>query len=193
MILLSMVLSDKSLKEEIARGRLVIRPLSPLCLQPASLDVHLGRKLLIFPKADLPDLIDVKGPTEEFAHPVDIPGEDPFIFQSHSFVLASTLEHIELPDDIVGRLEGRSSLGRLGLLINTTAGYIAPGWKGNLTLELVNVAPVPITLYYGMKIGQISFLRLTTPVDRLYGDEVLGSKYQGQSDPIPSRLHQDFL
>jgi dCTP deaminase len=107
-------------------------------------------------------------------------------------VLASTLEDIGLPDDLVARLEGKSSLGRIGLLIHSTAGYVDPGWRGHLTLELSNVAKLPVTLYYGMKIGQISFLRLTTPVDRLYGAEGLGSKYQGQSEPTASRLYRDF-
>lgn len=123
---------------------------------------------------------------------VEIDDHKPFFLQPGEFVLASTLEDIALPDDIVGRLEGKSSLGRIGLLIHSTAGYVDPGWQGHLTLELSNVAKLPVTLYYGMKIGQISFIRLTSPADRLYGDEGLGSKYQGQAEPTASRYYQDF-
>jgi len=148
---LDMVLSDRTIKEEIARGRIIIEPLEPACIQPASVDVRLDRKLLVFRNWRPPFYIDVK--------------KD---------------------------LEGKSSLGRIGLLIHSTAGYVDPGWRGHLTLELSNVAKLPITLYYGMKIGQISFLRLTTAAERLYGDESLGSKYQGQTDPTASRFYQDF-
>ena len=108
------------------------------------------------------------------------------------FVLGSTLEHVEVPDDLVARLEGKSSLGRIGLLIHSTAGYVDPGWKGHLTLELSNVSKLPITLYHRMKIGQISFLRLTEPAERLYGSKELGSKYQGQQEPTASKIHEDF-
>ena len=108
------------------------------------------------------------------------------------FILGNTRETIHLPDDLVARLEGKSSLGRVGLVIHSTAGYIDPGWQGSLTLELTNVSNLPITLYYGMRIGQISFQRMTTEVDRPYGSSELGSRYQGQSDPTMSRLHLDF-
>jgi dCTP deaminase len=108
------------------------------------------------------------------------------------FVLGSTLEHIELPNDLVSRVEGKSSLGRLGLLIHSTAGYVDPGFKGHLTLELSNVSNLPITLYYGMKIGQLSYVRLSTDAEFPYGSPELGSKYQGQSDPTASKVHQDF-
>ena len=123
---------------------------------------------------------------------VEIEGDRAFMLHPGEFVLASTLEHIELPGDLVARLEGKSSLGRIGLLIHSTAGYVDPGWKGHLTLELSNVANLPVTLYQGMKIGQISYLRLSTPADNLYGDPVLGSKYQGQTEPTASRMHRDF-
>ena len=116
----------------------------------------------------------------------------PFILHPGEFVLGSTLENIELPDDLVARVEGKSSLGRLGLLIHSTAGYVDPGFKGHLTLELSNVANLPITLYYGMKIGQLSYVRLTTPAEFPYGSPELGSKYQGQVDATASRIHQDF-
>jgi len=187
-----MVLSDRTLKEEIARGRIVIEPLDPDCIQPASIDVRLDRKLLVFRTWRYPFYIDVKQSMDGLTELVEIEDETPFFLQPGEFVLASTLESITLPDDIVGRLEGKSSLGRIGLLIHSTAGYVDPGWRGNLTMELSNVAKLPITLYCGMKIAQISFLRLTSPAERVYGAEGLGSKYQGQSDPTPSRFYQNF-
>lgn len=188
----NMVLSDRTLKEEIAKGRIVIEPLDTDCIQPASIDVRLDRKLLVFRSWRYPFYIDVKQNTDGLTELVEIEDEKPFFLQPGEFVLASTLESITLPDDIVGRLEGKSSLGRVGLLIHSTAGYVDPGWRGHLTMELSNVAKLPITLYYGMKIAQISFLRLTSPAERVYGAEGLGSKYQGQSDPTPSRFYQDF-
>ena len=186
-----MVLSDRSIREELAKGRIRIVPLDDLCIQPASVDIHLDKKVLVFRNARRP-YIDVRESQEDILEPVEIVGNVPFILHPGEFVLASTLEHIEVPDDIVARLEGKSSLGRLGLIIHSTAGYVDPGWKGNLTLELTNVARLPITLYYGMEIGQISFLRLTTPVQRPYGSEELGSRYQGQQEPAPSRFYQNF-
>jgi len=187
-----MVLSDRTIKEEIARGRIVIEPLDQSCIQPASVDVHLDRKLLVFRSWRSPFYIDVKQNLENLTEIVEIEDEEPFFLQPGEFVLGSTFEDITIPDDIVGRLEGKSSLGRIGLLIHSTAGYVDPGWQGRLTLELSNVAKLPITLYYGMKIGQISFLRLTAAAERLYGDAGLGSKYQGQTEPTASRFYQDF-
>ncbi|KPJ53468.1 MAG: deoxycytidine triphosphate deaminase [Dehalococcoidia bacterium DG_18] len=187
-----MVLSDRTIKEEIARGRIVIEPLDPACIQPASVDVHLDSKLLVFRSWRSPFYIDVKQNLEDLTEIVEIEGENPFFLQPGEFVLASTVEDVTLPDDIVGRLEGKSSLGRIGLLIHSTAGYVDPGWQGRLTLELSNVAKLPITLYYGMKIGQISFLRLTAAAERLYGDVGLGSKYQGQTEATASRYYRDF-
>lgn len=187
-----MVLSDRTIREEITRGRIVIEPLDQSCIQPASVDVHLDRKLLVFRSWRYPFYIDVKQNLEDLTEIVEIEDEKPFFLQPGEFVLASTVEDVTLPDDIVGRLEGKSSLGRIGLLIHSTAGYVDPGWQGRLTLELSNVAKLPITLYYGMKIGQISFLRLTVAAERLYGDAGLGSKYQGQTEPTASRYYQDF-
>jgi dCTP deaminase len=186
-----MVLSDRSIKEEIKRGRIVIEPLDPASIQPASVDVHLDRKLLVFRNSRRP-YIDVRQRMDDLTEIVEIADDTPFILHPGEFVLASTREYIEVPEDIVARLEGKSSLGRMGLLIHSTAGYVDPGWKGHLTLELTNVARLPITLYYGMKIGQISFLKLSTPAERLYGSEALGSKYQGQREPTPSRYYEDF-
>jgi dCTP deaminase len=188
----AMVLSDRTIKEEIAKQRIIIEPLDMSCIQPASVDVHLDKKLLVFRSWRSPFYIDVKRNLEDLTELVEIDEDKPFFLQPGEFVLGSTLESITLPDDIVGRLEGKSSLGRIGLLIHSTAGYVDPGWQGHLTLELSNVAKLPITLYYGMKIGQISFLRLTSAAERLYGDEGLGSKYQGQVEPTASRYYQDF-
>ena len=188
-----MVLSDRTIRQEIDAGRIVVSPLGAGCIQPASVDVHLDDSILVFrnsrrPYIDIRQAQDGDGLTEM----VEIDSESPFMLHPGEFVLGSTVENIELPEDLVARLEGKSSLGRIGLLIHSTAGYVDPGWKGHLTLELSNVSNLPVTLYAGMKIGQISFLRLTTPAENLYGSEALGSKYQGQTVPTPSRIHRDF-
>jgi dCTP deaminase len=187
-----MVLSDRTIKEEIAKGRILIEPLDPSCIQPASVDVHLDKNLLVFKTRGNPFYIDVKQNMEDLTELVEIGEDKPFFLQPGEFVLVSTLESITLPDDIVGRLEGKSSLGRIGLLIHSTAGYVDPGWKGHLTLELSNVAKLPVTLYYKMRIAQISFLRLTSAAERPYGSEGLGSKYQGQNETTASRYYQNF-
>jgi len=188
-----MVLSDRTIKDEIARGRIIIEPLIPSCIQPASVDLHLDKKLLVFKPQRHPAYIDIRRSPDHLNEVVELDEDNAFFLNPGEFVLASTLESITLPDDIVGRLEGKSSLGRIGLLIHSTAGYVDPGWQGHLTIELSNVAKLPITLYYKMKIGQISFLGLTSPVDRLYGAAELGSKYQGQIEPTASKYHEDFV
>ena len=186
-----MVLSDHTIKEELAAGRIVIDPLGEGCIQPASVDLHLDRRLLLFRNSRRP-FIDVREDMSDLTEMEEIEADQPFMLHPGEFVLASTLEDIELPGDLVARLEGKSSLGRIGLLIHSTAGYVDPGWKGHLTLELSNVANLPVTLYYAMKIGQLSFLRLTTAADNLYGSPELGSKYQGQTEPTASRIYEDF-
>ncbi len=186
-----MVLSDRSIKEELAKGRIVIDPLGEGCIQPASVDVHLDRKVLAFRNSRRP-YIDVREDMADLTEMVEIDDDHPYMLHPGEFALASTLERIELPDDLVARLEGKSSLGRIGLLIHSTAGYVDPGWKGQMSLDLSFVTNLPITLYYGMKIGQISYTRLSTPAENLYGSEVLGSKYQGQTQPTPSRVFRDF-
>ncbi len=148
------------------------------------------RYFRVFHNARYP-FIDVKQAQEELTEEVEI-DDRPFILHPGEFVLGSTLERITLPDDLVARLEGKSSLGRLGLLIHSTAGFIDPGWDGHVTLELSNVANLPITIYYGMKIGQISFMQLSEPTSTPYGSSSLGSKYQGQRGPTPSRYWQNF-
>ena len=186
-----MVLSDRTIREELKNGNIVIDPLMEGCIQPASVDLHLGRSFLVFRNNHVP-YIDVRAMNETLTEQVTVGDDVPFMLHPGEFVLGSTLEHVEVPADLVARLEGKSSLGRVGLLIHSTAGYVDPGWKGRLTLELSNVSNLPITLYYRMKIGQISFLRLSTPAEHLYGSAELGSKYQGQQEPTPSRIQMDF-
>lgn len=186
-----MVLSDRTIREELAKGRLVIEPFDDSCIQPASVDLHLDRKFLVFNNFKRP-YIDVRVPSDDINDQVEIEDGVPFMLHPGSFVLAGILERVVLPDDLMGRLEGKSSLARLGLLIHSTAGFIDPGWDGRLTLELHNVFPIPLTLYYGMKIAHISFTRLTTCAENPYGSEKLGSKYQGQSGPVPSRAYLDY-
>ena len=186
-----MVLSDRDIRAEIAAGRIVIDPFIPEAVQPSSVDLHLDRRFRVFRNSRYP-YIDVRTDQPELTELVEIAGDDPFILHPGEFVLGSTLERVQLPNDLVARLEGKSSLGRLGLLIHSTAGYVDPGWEGNLTLELSNVANLPITLYDGMKIGQISFQRLSSPAEVGYGDASIGSKYRGQRDPTASLYHRDF-
>ena len=186
-----MVLSDRTIKEEMRHGRLAIDPLGEGCVQPASVDLRLDKFFRVFRIHRRP-YIDVSLPMEDLTELVEVDDGIPFIIAPGEFVLASTMESISLPDDLVARLDGKSSLGRLGLLIHATAGYVDPGFSGKLTLELSSVAKMPIAIYYGMKVCQISFLRLSAPAERLYGDPSLGSKYQGQVGPTPSRAFQDF-
>lgn len=186
-----MVLSDRTIREELASGRLVITPLEDGCIQPASVDLHLDRRILTFRSAALP-YVDVRQPLNGLTESAEVGEKDPFFVQPGEFLLISTLEHLELPNDIVGRLEGKSSLARIGLLVHSTAGYVDPGWKGKLTMQMTNVGRLPITLYARMRIAQITFLRLTTPAERPYGSDGLGSKYQGQKDPTASRYHENF-
>lgn len=186
-----MILSDRTIREELAAGRIVIDPLDQSCIQPSSVDLRLDRFFRVFLNHTMP-VIDVKRNLTELTQLIEISGEDSFILHPGEFVLASTYETVTLPDDLAGRIEGKSSLGRLGLLTHSTAGFVDSGWSGHLTLELSNVANLPITLYPGMKIGQISFFRMTTPADVPYGSAQVGSKYQGQQGPTPSRYWENF-
>ena len=186
-----MILSDKTIREEIDAGRIVIEPLDKDCIQPSSVDLHLDRYFRVFLNHTM-RVIDVKEDQEELTELVEIGEDDSFVLHPGEFVLGSTSERVTLPTDLVARLEGKSSLGRLGLLIHSTAGFVDAGWDGHLTLELSNVANLPIALYPGMKIGQISFLRMTTPADAPYGSAAVGSKYQGQRGPTPSRYFENF-
>jgi dCTP deaminase len=184
------VLSDRTIRRLLDEGRIQIDPYDASLLQPSSVDVRVDRYFRVFHNARYP-FIDVREPQEDLTELVEADSE-PFILHPGEFVLGSTLERIRLPDDLVARLEGKSSLGRLGLLIHSTAGFIDPGWDGHVTLELSNVANLPITIYPGMKIGQLSFVQLSEPAESPYGSGGLGSKYQGQKGPTPSRYWQNF-
>jgi len=187
----SVVLSDRTIKRLVEEGRIGIDPYDEALMQPSSLDVRVDRYFRVFRNSRYP-FIDVKQAQEELTELVEVDGEEAFILHPGEFVLGSTLERVTLPDDLVARLEGKSSLGRLGLLIHSTAGFIDPGWDGHVTLELSNVANLPITIYPEMKIGQLSFVQLSEPAETPYGSGELGSKYQGQQGPTPSRYYRNF-
>jgi dCTP deaminase len=184
-----MILSDRTIREAIDAGTIVIDPFDEQCIQPSSIDLHVDSQFRVFANSRYA-YIDVKDEMPDLTELVEVKPDEAFILHPGEFVLGSTLERVALPDDLVARLEGKSSLGRLGLLIHSTAGYVDPGWDGYLTLELSNVANLPITLYPGMKIGQISFFQLTTPAETPYGSA--GNKYQGQRGPTASRFYRDF-
>ena len=186
-----MILSDRSIREALDAGRIVIDPLDEGAVQPSSVDLRLWHGFRVFRNHSLGH-IDVKQDLSELTTLVVADDDDPFILHPGEFVLGATLERIALADDLVARLEGKSSLGRLGLLIHSTAGFVDPGFDGQLTLELSNVSNLPITLYPGMRIGQISFQLMTTPAERPYGSGELGSKYHGQRGPVPSRYWENF-
>ena len=186
-----MVLSDRTIRALIDEGRIEIDPYDPGLLQPSSVDVRVDRYFRVFRNSRYP-FIDVKAEQEGLTEIVEVENDEPFILHPGEFVLGSTLERVRLPDDLVARLEGKSSLGRLGLLIHSTAGFIDPGWNGHVTLELSNVANLPVTIYPEMKIGQISFVQLSEPAETPYGTGEIGSKYQGQRGPTPSRYWQNF-
>ena len=185
------VLADRDIRAELESGRVRIEPYDAVDLQPSSVDLHLDRSFRVF-RNNRYAYIDVRQSQPDLTELLAIRDDEPFILHPGEFVLGQTVEWVELPDDLVARLEGKSSLGRLGLLIHSTAGYVDPGWRGNLTLELSNVASLPIALYQGMRIGQISFFRMSSPVERPYGSAGLRSKYQGQSQPTASAFHRDF-
>jgi dCTP deaminase len=184
-----MILSDRDIREQIGSGRITIDPFDAACVQPSSVDLHVDDQFRVFANSRYP-FIDVRQEMPDLTELVEVKPDEAFILHPGEFVLGSTLERVRIPDDLVARLEGKSSLGRLGLLIHSTAGYVDPGWDGYLTLELSNVANLPITLYPGMKIGQISFFQLTSPAETPYGRA--GNKYQGQRGPTASRFFRDF-
>lgn len=186
-----MILSDRSIAEALASGRLVIEPIGEDALQPASIDIRLDREFRVF-RQHRRAYIDVREPVDDLTDVERVADDEPFVLHPGEFVLGSTLERVKLGNDIVARVEGKSSLGRLGLLVHATAGYVDPGWDGHLTMELSNVSNLPVRLYYGMKIGQLSFAGLTTPADRPYGAPGLHSKYQGQTGPTASRGYLDY-
>ncbi|ACU53027.1 deoxycytidine triphosphate deaminase [Acidimicrobium ferrooxidans DSM 10331] len=185
-----MILSDRSLRDALAAGRISVDPLSPGAIQPSSIDLRLDALFRVFRNYSAGHL-DLAAIPDDLTELVEVPFGRAFMLHPGEFVLGSTIEHVRVGEDLVARLEGKSSLGRLGLLIHSTAGFIDPGFEGHVTLELSNVAQLPITLYPGMRVGQISFLQMTSPAEHPYGSAALASKYQGQRGPTPSRYHLD--
>ena len=183
-----MILSDRGIRDALETKQLIIDPLDPKAIQPVSVDLTLGNSLRVF-RSDRYPLIDVKQELPNLTDLVTIDEINPFILHPSAFALGITHELIQLPDNLMGRLDGKSSLGRLGLLVHSTAGFIDPGFRGRLVLEFSNVAPLPITLYAGMPIAQLSFYMLSSPVEHAYGHRALGSKYQDQNEPTPSRYY----
>ncbi len=190
--LAGVLLSDRDIRAEIASGRLGIDPFDDTLVQPSSVDVRLDNLFRVFNNTRYTH-IDPAQQQDELTSLVQPTDGEPFVLHPGEFVLGSTLESCTLPGDLAGRLEGKSSLGRLGLLTHSTAGFIDPGFSGHITLELSNVANLPITLWPGMKIGQLCLLRLTSPAEHPYGSAAVGSKYQGQRGPTPSRSYLNFI
>ena len=186
-----MLLSDRDIRSEIEAGRVKVEPFEKAMIQPSSVDVRLDRFFRVFENHKY-EVIDPSKEQPELTREVAVSGDDHFILHPGEFVLASTYEVITLPDDIAGRLEGKSSLGRLGLLTHSTAGFIDPGFSGHITLELSNVANLPVKLFPGMKIGQLCLIRLSSPAEHPYGSAVYGSRYQGQRGPTPSKSWLNF-
>jgi len=185
------LLSDRDILAEIHDKRIVVDPYDEAMVQPSSIDFRLDRYFRVFENHRYPH-IDPAADQSDLTRMVEPVGEEPFILHPGEFVLGSTLEVVTLPDDLAARVEGKSSLGRLGLLTHATAGFVDPGFSGHVTLELANVATLPIKLYPGMKIGQFCFFRLTSPSEHPYGSAKYGSRYQGQRGPTPSRSFQNF-
>lgn len=186
-----MLLSDRDIRAEIEAGRVRLDPFEAVMVQPSSVDVRMDRFFRVFENHKYPH-IDPAEEQPDLTRLVEVDGGEPFVLHPGEFVLASTYEVLSLPDDIAARLEGKSSLGRLGLLTHSTAGWIDPGFSGHVTLELSNVATLPIKLWPGMKIGQMCLFRLTSAAEHPYGSEVYGSRYQGQRGPTPSRSYLNF-
>lgn len=186
-----MILSDRSLREALKTEHIRIDPLDESCIQPSSIDLKVSNLFRVF-RNHTAGIIDLKQDLEELTELIEIPVDGVFMLHPGEFVLGSTQERVAVPPDLVARIEGKSSLGRLGLLIHSTAGFIDAGFDGHITLELANVASLPITIYPHMKIGQLSFMQMTTPADNPYGSGPSGSKYQGQRGPTPSRYFENF-
>jgi dCTP deaminase len=185
------LLSDRDILAEIDAKRISVEPYDESMIQPSSIDFRLDRYFRVFENHRYPH-IDPAADQSDLTRVVEADGEEPFILHPGEFVLGSTYEVVSLPDDVAARVEGKSSLGRLGLLTHATAGFVDPGFSGHVTLELANVATLPIKLYPGMKIGQLCFFRLSSPAEHPYGSEKYGSRYQGQRGPTPSRSYANF-
>lgn len=186
-----MLLSDRDIRAEVASGRVVLEPFDPAMVQPSSVDVRLDRWFRLFDNHKYA-VIDPAAEQPELTRLVEVPPDEPFVLHPGEFVLGSTYEQVTLPDDVAARLEGKSSLGRLGLLTHSTAGFVDPGFSGHVTLELSNVATLPIMLWPGMKVGQLCFFRLSSAAERPYGSTAAGSRYQGQRGPTASRSWLNF-
>lgn len=186
-----MLLSDGDIRKQLQEGRIGLEPLNLELLQPSSIDVRLDRFFRLFDNHKYP-FIDPREQQDELTRFVEVQSDEAFILHPGEFVLGSTFEYVSLPNDIAARLEGKSSLGRLGLLTHSTAGFVDPGFQGHVTLELSNVATLPIKLWPGMKIGQLCFFQLSSPSENPYGSEKYGSRYQGQRGPTASRSHMNF-
>ena len=186
-----MLLSDRDIKREIEAGRVKVEPFDSAMIQPSSVDVRLDRFFRVFENHKY-SYIDPSIEQPDLTRMVEVPADEEFILHPGEFVLASTYEVITLPDDVAGRLEGKSSLGRLGLLTHSTAGFIDPGFSGHITLELSNVANLPVKLFPGMKIGQLCLIKLSSAAEHPYGSAVYGSRYQGQRGPTPSKSWLNF-
>ncbi|MBB4735916.1 dCTP deaminase [Micrococcus cohnii] len=186
-----MLLSDRDIRSEIEAGRVALDPFDPSFVQPASLDVRLDRHFRLFDNHRYAH-IDPAQEQDELTRLVEVDPDEPFVLHPGEFVLGSTYEQVSLPADVAARLEGKSSLGRLGLLTHSTAGFIDPGFTGHVTLELSNMATLPIKLWPGMKVGQLCFFRLSSPAEHPYGSGPHGNRYQGQRGPTASRSHLNF-
>jgi dCTP deaminase len=187
-----MLLSDQDIFEQVRTERVKLEPYSPDLLQPASYDVRLDRWFRLFDNHRY-GVIDPAEDQHELTHRFTPELGEPFILHPGEFVLGATLEVVGLPDNLAARLEGKSSLGRLGLLTHSTAGFIDPGFEGQITLELSNVATLPIKLWPGMKIGQLCFFEMTSPAERPYGAGASFSRYQGQRGPTASQSWRNFI
>ena len=185
-----MILSDVDIKKEIKSKRLVISPLDLKAIQQASLDLKMAAEFRVF-KNSIKPYLDVKEPADEFMELIKIKKGDPIIIHPGEFLLGTTVEKVKIPNDLVAQLNGRSSLGRLGIIVHATAGFIDPGFEGRITLEITNIANLPIALYPGMRIGQLAFIKLSSPSQNPYSPK-RGSKYSGQVGPTTSRIWKDF-
>ena len=190
-MVLGVILSDRDLLAEINKGSIIIEPFDPACVQPSSIDVKVSNLFRVF-RNHSAAVLDVKKDLTDLMELVEVPEGEAFMLHPGEFALGSTLERVGVPNNLVARVEGKSSLGRLGLVIHSTAGFIDAGFDGHVTLELANLANLPITLYPNMKIGQISFIKMTSPAENPYGSGAKGSKYQGQRGPTPSRYFENF-
>ena len=188
-----MILSDRDIRERLARGDLVVDPLDDpdVQVQPASIDLRLGNEFLAFRNPHIP-FLDTRGAgVEGYTERIVIPEGEKFILHPGEFVLGTTLERVRIPDDLVAKVEGRSSLGRLAVVVHATAGFVDPGFEGHITLELSNLGRVPVALHPGMRVSQIALHQMTSPAERPYGHPTRNSKYQGQRGPVASRIARE--